>query len=93
MRFALRATLFDFAADPSHTENALRVIDDGMLLIEDGVVAACGDYRTLRSRVDAATTLLDYSGCLATPGFVDTHIHLPQIDVIASPAAGLLDWL
>ena len=93
MRFALRATLFDFAADPSHTENALRVIDDGMLLIEDGVVAACGDYRTLRSRVDAATPLLDYSGCLATPGFVDTHIHLPQIDVIASPAAGLLDWL
>ena len=93
MRFALRATLFDFAGDPSRSANALRVSDDGVLLIEDGVVAACGDYRTLHSSIDAGTTLLDYSGCLATPGFVDTHIHLPQVDVIASPAAGLLDWL
>jgi guanine deaminase len=28
-----------------------------------------------------------------TPGFIDAHLHLPQIDVIASPAAGLLQWL
>jgi guanine deaminase len=93
MRFALRATLFDFAGDPSRAAKALRVIDDGLLLIEDGVVAACGEYQSLRSRIDSGTTVLDYSGCLATPGFVDTHIHLPQVDVIASPAAGLLDWL
>ena len=27
------------------------------------------------------------------PGFVDLHIHFPQIDVIGSPAVGLLPWL
>ncbi|MBX8828507.1 amidohydrolase family protein, partial [Ochrobactrum sp. SFR4] len=27
------------------------------------------------------------------PGFIDTHIHFPQSQVVASYAAELLDWL
>ena len=27
------------------------------------------------------------------PGFIDTHVHSPQIDVMASYGAQLLDWL
>lgn len=30
---------------------------------------------------------------LIAPGFVDLHIHFPQVDVIGSPAEGLLPWL
>ena len=30
---------------------------------------------------------------LIVPGFIDTHIHYPQTDMIASPAPGLLPWL
>lgn len=30
---------------------------------------------------------------LIAPGFVDTHVHYPQVDVIGSPADGLLPWL
>jgi guanine deaminase len=30
---------------------------------------------------------------LIAPGFVDLHVHYPQLDVIASPADGLLPWL
>ena len=35
----------------------------------------------------------DFRQCLIAPGFVDAHLHFPQLDVIASPADGLLDWL
>jgi guanine deaminase len=93
MRLALRSGLFDFVADPSHSSGALRYIEDGLLLIENGVIAAVGDYATLRTQIPPQTRLLDYSGLLVTPGFIDTHIHLPQVDVIASPASGLLEWL
>ena len=27
------------------------------------------------------------------PGFIDTHVHSPQLDVIASYGTELLDWL
>ncbi|HTT10808.1 MAG TPA: guanine deaminase [Burkholderiaceae bacterium] len=93
MHLAVRASLLDFSADPLHAGSALRFVDDGVLLVDDGLIAARGEFSALRSRIDAHTRLLDYSGCLVTPGFVDTHIHMPQVDVIASPAAGLLDWL
>src|SRR5262245_43263747 len=93
MNVALRASLFDFIADPLHTASALRHVQDGLLLIENGGITARGDYADLRGRLAPSTQLLDYSGCLITPGFVDTHIHLPQVDVIASPAPGLLEWL
>lgn len=35
----------------------------------------------------------DHRGCLIAPGFVDAHVHFSQLDVIGSPAAGLLEWL
>lgn len=93
MRLAVRATLLDFRADPSSAPDALRCIEDGLVVVDNGLIEASGEYAALRDRVDTQTQLLDYSGCFITPGFVDTHVHLPQIDVIASPAAGLLDWL
>ena len=37
--------------------------------------------------------LHDYSGKLIMPGFIDTHTHYPQTDMIASYGAQLLDWL
>jgi guanine deaminase len=35
----------------------------------------------------------DHRGKFLMPGFIDTHVHFPQIDVIASYGAQLLDWL
>ena len=32
-------------------------------------------------------------GCLISPGFVDTHLHLPQFDTIGAHGLSLLDWL
>ena len=35
----------------------------------------------------------DHRGRLLLPGFIDTHVHCPQLDVIASFGTELLDWL
>ena len=35
----------------------------------------------------------DHRGRLVLPGFIDTHVHSPQLDVIASYGTELLDWL
>ncbi|WP_156498753.1 guanine deaminase, partial [Oleiphilus sp. HI0079] len=37
--------------------------------------------------------IVDYTGKLIIPGMIDTHIHFPQVEVIASYGEQLLDWL
>lgn len=93
MQFALRAALLDFVADPAQHAHALRYISDGLLVVRDGRIEAAGAYATVAPRLADDMAILDQRGRIVTPGFIDTHIHLPQIDVIASPAPGLLDWL
>lgn len=66
---------------------------DGLLVANDqGRIEAVGDYQSLRPRfADVAVEHLP--GRILAPGFIDLHIHYPQLDVIGSPAEGLLPWL
>jgi guanine deaminase len=54
-----------------------------------------GGRRLRAAGADAAAgvPVHDYRGKIITPGFIDTHLHFPQTDMIASPAPGLLPWL
>ena len=70
---------------------------DGMLVRDrgaDGValVVAVGAYAALASRYTDAP-VQHWPGRIIAPGFVDLHVHYPQVDVIGSPASGLLPWL
>jgi guanine deaminase len=71
---------------------ALKIIDDGAVLVEDGRIAAVGESSAIRLRAPGAT-VDDHTGKLVMPGFIDTHIHYPQTRVIASYGAQLLEWL
>ena len=93
MRTVLRAALLDFVADPTHSAKAVRWVGDGLLVIEDGRIAAHGAYAALAPTLGPDDRVQDLRGQIVTPGFIDTHLHLPQVDVIASPAPGLLPWL
>ncbi|MFD1712080.1 guanine deaminase [Ottowia sp. GY511] len=70
---------------------------DGLLVVGQNdagraVVLAAGDHAALAPRfADVPCTPLP--GRILAPGFVDMHIHYPQVDVIGSPADGLLPWL
>jgi len=87
MRSAYRAGLLRFAAD-----DRLEHIDDALLVIEDGLVLDAGPAAALLPR-HAQVPCTALPGRTLAPGFVDLHVHYPQLDVIASPAAGLLPWL
>lgn len=89
---ALRAALLRFAIDGTPVYDA-----DGLLVIGPGAhgvqqVVAAGDYTSLAPRYPGLA-IEHLPGRLLAPGFVDLHVHFPQIDVIGSPAAGLLPWL
>ena len=96
---AYRAQLLYFQADSPANEGTplaphpYHYESDGLLLVAEGKIIATGAYQTLQSRLDANCVLVDYRGKLIVPGFIDTHVHYPQTDIIASPAEGLLPWL
>jgi guanine deaminase len=90
---AYRASILHFTADPAFDDKAHAWHEDGLLVVSDGRVQAAGDYNVLRNSLPEGTTIVDYRGKLIVPGFIDTHIHYPQTDMIASPAPGLLPWL
>ena len=93
---AWRASLLYFPVDFSSTGQAV-FERDGLLVVgprSDGrqVVQAIGSFESL-SRQFASVPVEHWPGHLIAPGFIDMHIHFPQIDVIGSPAEGLLPWL
>jgi guanine deaminase len=56
------------------------------------VVRAAGAYAQLAPQFAGVRTE-HLPGRIIAPGFIDMHIHFPQLDVIGSPAPGLLPWL
>ena len=95
-RLVIRGDLLDFTAEPAWGDvdsNAVRFRPDHRLLIEDGVIHAVVPADHPVEPEWQAAEQHDRSGKLLLPGFIDTHVHSPQIDVIASYGTELLDWL
>ncbi|MFC0399291.1 guanine deaminase [Paraburkholderia rhizosphaerae] len=90
---AFRAQLLTFNGDPAQSSNAAIFDEDGLLIVEDGHVTAAGAYASTAPRLAPGTPVHEMRDKLIVPGFIDTHIHYPQTDMIASPAPGLLPWL
>ncbi|MEO6259767.1 MAG: guanine deaminase [Thermoanaerobaculia bacterium] len=65
--------------------------DDGFVAVEGSVIAAVGDWS---SAPTGDHQVFDYGrDALLTPGFVDTHLHAPQLEMIGSYGGHLLEWL
>ena len=95
MREAYRASLLHCLADPGEgaESSALEHFEDGLLIVEDGVVVEAGDAATLLPQIKDDIAVTDFSGKIIVPGFIDCHVHFPQLDIIASYGEQLLDWL
>ena len=89
---AYRASVLHFSG------SAQAVLEsDGLLVVGPDargrqVVRAVGSHAALAPRFADVPTE-NFPGRIIAPGFVDMHIHFPQLDVIGSPAEGLLPWL
>ena len=90
---AIRASFLHFFGDPDAQADACEYIEDGLLILKQGRVTALGKARDWIDRLPDGVELDDYSGKLIMPGFIDTHTHYPQTDMIASYGAQLLEWL
>ena len=74
------------------TAASYRYIEDGIVVVRDGRIAAVGEAELLPT-LPPGTPVDHYPDGLILPGLIDTHIHCPQTQVIASYGAQLLEWL
>lgn len=89
---AIRADLLDLTGDPGLTDRDsphVRWRPDHWLLIN-----AQGRIQAVQPDEPGEDwQKVDHRGRLLMPGFIDTHVHAPQVDVLASWGTELLDWL
>ncbi len=75
-------------------ESALQSFRDGALLVRDGRVVEVGAAADLASCERANDVeVIDCRGQFILPGFIDSHLHFPQAEMIGSHGAQLLEWL
>ncbi|MGI9232674.1 MAG: guanine deaminase [Woeseiaceae bacterium] len=95
MRQAFHASILHCLADPGEASrpSAYEYFEDGLLIIEDGSIREVGHAERLVPELSDDVLLTEMPGKLIVPGFIDCHVHCPQLDIIASYGEQLLDWL
>jgi guanine deaminase len=93
----IRAELISFTRDPGDgnmpESGSLEHYGDGLLWLKDQHIHAVGHFAELSPSLPEGANVLDYRGKLIMPGFIDTHVHYVQLDIMASYGRQLLDWL
>ena len=86
-----RGTVLDTPDDP-FAGGALRCDVDAGLLVRGGVVVERGAFPGLEAR-HSEEQVVDLREGLVLPGFVDTHVHFPQVRAVGGLGLPLLEWL
>jgi guanine deaminase len=91
-RTILRGRVLSFVSEPQGADDtaSYRYIEDGAVAIADGRIVSVGPFEGTQA---ADVTIIDHRPHLIVPGLIDPHIHFPQMQVIGSYAANLLEWL
>ncbi|WP_116474396.1 guanine deaminase [Zobellella maritima] len=92
---AYRAAILHSLDDPAKVglEASYAYYPDGVLVVADGRVRDIGAAADVLARQPAGLELVEFNNKLITSGFIDTHVHFPQSEMIASYGEQLLDWL
>lgn len=90
-----RGELLHFIADPAKVseQDSYQYFADGLLVIKDGLVEQVGQAQDLMTSLPQDVDIVHYQDGLIMPGFIDTHVHYPQTEMIASYGEQLLEWL
>ena len=88
----IKGHIIHFPEVTANPESNFQEFKTGALLLDGEKIAAIGcANQLLEQNPDAAVT--DYGKQLIVPGFIDTHLHFPQTEMIASFGEQLIDWL
>lgn len=89
---AFRGPILYFADATSNPAKDYSYYRDGYLVTRNGKVVETGEFDNCSEQYKT----LKYQDCsnkLIVPGFIDTHVHFPQTEMIASYGEQLLSWL
>ncbi|MCZ4347187.1 guanine deaminase [Devosia neptuniae] len=88
----LRGRVLSFLSEPQGLDDtaSYRYLEDGAISIVDGKIVAVEDFD---SAAVGDAVVIDHRPHLIMPGFIDTHLHYVQSQMIASYAGSLLEWL
>lgn len=91
----IRGRVLTFVAEPQGIDDAAsyRYFEDGAVFVRNGKVVETGNYADVSRRAGAGVAVADHRPNLVLPGLIDTHLHFPQTQAIASYGAQLLEWL
>jgi len=92
---AIRGALVTFTGDPfvDGVAAARQYEADAIVVMAGGRIVDCGPALAIAPRLPAGTGVISYADSLITAGFIDTHVHYPQVPVIGAGGKALLDWL
>lgn len=97
MKF-FRGAIMHFLHDPEchDMDSSYQYINDGLLVLDStGKIKEIGEFQKLKHYFSTEhLEYVNYSDYVIIPGFIDSHIHFPQLEMIASYSGGqLLEWL
>ncbi len=93
---AIRGRFLDIAEVtdcPSEIEGNARYLEDGLLLLNNGRIEWFGDWEEGSHKIPENCPIHRYPDKLIVPGFVDTHLHYPQAEIVGAYGEQLLEWL
>lgn len=93
---AIRGAFFDIAQVCDSADviaQQARYLEDGLLFIHNGKILAQMAWQEGEQYLDPYKGYTDLRGKLLLPGFVDTHVHYPQTEMIGAFGEQLLEWL
>ncbi|GAM96795.1 guanine deaminase [alpha proteobacterium U9-1i] len=86
--------MFHLLDDPAKAGGAAYAyFEDGGLVVEQGRVSAVGGWSEVASAIAPDASVEHFDNAIIAPGFIDAHVHMPQVGIIGSYGAQLLDWL
>jgi guanine deaminase len=92
---ALRGRAIDFRDNPFEqpASACFTFHEDALVLMEGATITAVGPYAALRPSLPDGVVPVEYPDALLTAGFIDTHVHYPQVEMIGAYGEQLLEWL
>ena len=95
MQTAIRGAMLTFKDDPFQRDmqDCMVYDSDAIVVMEDGLITAVGPAKDVIGTVNLSTEIREYKKGLIVPGFIDSHVHYPQTQIIGAYGEQLLDWL
>ena len=93
---AIRGRFLDIqntVAQAREIHDQVRYVEDGLLITEQGKVTWFGTWQEGQARITNEMEFAHYPDQLIVPGFIDTHIHFPQTEMMGAYGEQLLEWL